>query len=79
MWKCGAFFCKQLVLMPAGLVLELVTNASGDTARDLHAETEHMLGGSISNNNWQTSDLLLWVGRKVSEEGFDQLWRSSMA
>ena len=47
-----------MVLMPACLVLELITNTSGDKVRDLHTETKLVLGGSISHHNWETSDFL---------------------
>lgn len=49
-----------MVLIPVRLVLELITNSSGNTVRDLHIETKLVLGGSISHHNWETSDFLLW-------------------
>lgn len=46
-----------MVLVLAQLVLELITNASGDLVRDLHTET--VLGCSISHHNWEISDFLV--------------------
>lgn len=42
-----------MVLVPARLALELITDASGDLVRDLHPET--VLGCGSSHHDWQTS------------------------